>query len=127
VLGVDGDGLAGQLGEVDAVAAAVEGQLETVVQGAFGAHALADAGLVQDVHRALFEHAGADRGFDLGPGARFEHDRFDALQVQQVGKQQAGRAGADDGDLGAHGLSPCALLVCLHLDAAAARKEWIKA
>ena len=51
-----------------------EGELDTVVQRAFLAHALADAGLVQDVHAALLQHAGADRRFDLGAAARFEHD-----------------------------------------------------
>ncbi len=85
VLRVDRDRVAGQFLQVDAVALAAEGQFEAVVQRPFAPHALADAGLVQDIHAALLEHAGADGRLDVGAAARFQHDRFDALQVQQVG------------------------------------------
>ena len=125
MLGVDGNGFAGQLVQVDAVALPVEGQLEAVMQRALAAHAFADAAVAQDVHGALLEHAGADRRLDLFLAAGFEHDRFDALQMQQVGKQQARGAGADDGDLGAHvGLRW--VLVWIHRNAAFLREEWIK-
>ena len=51
---------AGQPGEVDAVAVAVKGNVEAVVQQPLGVHARADAGLVEQVRRRLLEHAGAD-------------------------------------------------------------------
>ena len=38
-----------------------------------------------------------------------QHDRVDALPVQQVRQQQPGRPGADDPDLGAHATSLVAL------------------
>jgi hypothetical protein len=34
----------------------------------------------------------------------FEDDVVDAVPVQQLPEQQSGRAGADNGDLGSHGL-----------------------
>ena len=54
------------------------------------------------VHRALLEHAGAHPLLDVLAAARLEHDGLDPVQVQQVGEQQAGRAGADDADLGVY-------------------------
>ena len=69
---------------------------------ALAAHALADAGFVQQVDRALLEHAGAQRRLDFLAAARLEHDRFDAAQVQQVREQQARGSRADDADLCAH-------------------------
>ena len=50
----------------------------------------------------LLEHAGAHALLDVLARARLEDDRLDALQVEQVGQQQPGRAGADDPDLGVH-------------------------
>ena len=64
VLRVDRDRMAGQLGQRDAAALPFERQFETVVQRAFGLHPRAEARFVEQVHRALFEHAGADRRFD---------------------------------------------------------------
>ena len=103
MLGVDGNGLARQLAQVDAMTLPIEGQVEAVMQCAFGTHALAHAAVVEDVHRALFEHAGANGRLDVLPGTTLQDDRFDTLQMKQVGKQQACRAGADNRDLGTHG------------------------
>ena len=58
-LAVDHDALAaGQAVQVDAVALAAEQQLDAVVRQAFCAHAGVGTGLLQQVHRDLFEHAG---------------------------------------------------------------------
>ena len=57
---------------------------------------------LEQVDRALLEHAGADRRLDLLAAARLEHHRFDAAQMQQVREQQARGSRADDPDLGAH-------------------------
>ncbi len=85
MLGIDGNGLAGQLSQVDAVTGAIEGQLYTVMQCALAAHALAYTSLGQDIHRALLQHAGADGAFYIRARARFEDDRFYASKMQQVG------------------------------------------
>jgi hypothetical protein len=73
-----------------------------VVDEALAVQALGDAGGVEQVDRRLLEHAGPHAGLDVGARARLEHDRLDALQVQQVGQQQPGRAGPHDPDLGLH-------------------------
>ena len=82
MLRIDGDRAAGQRGQIDAVTLTVERQLDAVMQRAFGLHALAEAGRDQDVHRVLFQHAGADSRFDIGARAGFQHHGFDALQMQ---------------------------------------------
>ena len=63
-------------------------------------HPLAHLGLVQQVHGALLEHAGADAPFDIvrGSGARRRSSRCPAKR-QQARQQQPGRSGADDADL----------------------------
>src|SRR5688572_2390032 len=99
VLDVDGDRPPGELGERDAVTAAGEAQIDAFVYEAFALHALADAALRQQVDRALLEHAGADGRFDLLAAARLDDNRGDAFEVQEMGKQQPGGAGAHDGDL----------------------------
>ena len=94
---------AGELGEVDAVPAPVEAQLEAVVDEALAVQALAHAGLVEQVDRALLEHAGAHARLDVrrGSAPRGRPTRC-PRRCEQVGQQQPGRAGADDPDLGVH-------------------------
>ena len=99
LLAVDGDALPGELREVDAVALAVELQVDRVVHGAFGQHAPAHAAVAQQVGRPLLEHAGPHAGLDVGAGAAFDDDAPDPRQMQQVRQHQARRAGADDADL----------------------------
>ncbi len=106
VLRVDRDRMAGKSGQVDTAPLAFESQFKTVMQRPFGLHARADTCLGEQVHRALFEDAGADGGFDLFASARFEYDRVDAAQVKKMGKKQACRPGTNDANLGAHELSP---------------------
>ena len=77
-------------------------ELDALVDGALAVHPLSDAGLAQGVHGSLLEHAGAHALLDVLAVARLQHDGLDPVQVQQVGEQQAGRAGADDGDLGVY-------------------------
>jgi hypothetical protein len=60
LLPVDGDGPAArQVAQRDAVAAAVEAQLDAVMDEALALEPLAQPGRPQQVHRALLEHAGA--------------------------------------------------------------------
>ena len=94
---------AGQRLQVDAVALAAEGQLDAIVHQALAVHALAHARLVEQVDADLLQHAGADAAEHVVGAALLEHDVVDAGLVQQLAEQQAGRAGADDDDLGAAG------------------------
>jgi hypothetical protein len=100
LLAVDHDRAADQLLEVDPVPLAVVAQLDPLVDRALAVHPLADARLAQGVHRALLEHAGAHALDHVLLVAVLEHDRLDPVQVQEMREQQAGRAGADDADLG---------------------------
>ncbi len=84
------------------MAAAGEAQFDAVVDRALALHAFAKAERAKQVDGALLEHAGANRRLDIGAAAVVEHDRLDALPVQQVRKQKARRACADDANLGAH-------------------------
>ena len=68
-------------------------------------HARADAGLVEQVDRDLFDDAGAHAAKNVFVGLPLEDDVVDAMLVQELTEQQSSRAGADNGDLGAHALS----------------------
>ena len=110
VLAVDGDPApAAEPGEVDALAAAGEAQLQPLVDQAFALHARADAGLDEQVGGALLEHARADPLLDVLSAVALEHHRGDALEMQQVRQQEPRRPGADDANLGLHGSAVSAL------------------
>jgi hypothetical protein len=87
---------------VDAVARALEEQLDALVRQALGLGAGVDAGTRQQVHGDLFEHAGADAPQHVVAALAFDDDVVDASLVQKLPEQKAGGAGADDRDLGAH-------------------------
>ncbi len=89
--------------QVDAVALALEQELDAVVRQARGMGTGTHAGFLQQVHGDLFEHAGTDAAEHVVGTALFDDDGVDAGCVQQLAEQQAGRAGADDGNLGTHG------------------------
>jgi hypothetical protein len=100
---------AGQAVHVDGVAYPAEHQLDAVVHRAPVVHARAHAGLVQQVHRDLLQDAGADAAQHIVATLALQDHVVDAGLVQQLAEQQAGRACADDGDLGSgggHGASP---------------------
>jgi hypothetical protein len=101
-LAVDGHPLAGERAEVDAVALAGEAQLDAVVHQADPMHPLADLGRIEQVDRALLEHARADLPLDVCPAAAFQDDRVDALKMQELGEQQARGSRAHDANLRAH-------------------------
>ena len=77
----------------------VEAQFDAVMNQPFAPHALAHARFVEQIHRALFEHARADALLHVLARLALDHDRVDALQVEQVRENQAGRSGSDDADL----------------------------
>ena len=62
----------------------------------FAVHARAQADLAQQRDGAGFEHAGANPLQHMGAGLPLQHDAVDAVAVENMGKQQSGRAAADD-------------------------------
>ena len=94
---------AGQLMQVDAVALALEQQLDAVMRQAIGMGAGAHACLVQQVHADLLQHPGADAAEHVVGAALLDDDGVNARLVEQLTEQQAGGAGTNDGNLGAHG------------------------
>ena len=95
-LAVDHHGLAGGGLHVDAVAVAAEGELDAVMDQAFGMRALAGADLVEQRHRAFLEQAGADAAEHIFAGLALQNDVVDAVAVQQLPEQQSRRTRADD-------------------------------
>src|SRR5207237_8179198 len=93
-----------ELAERNPVPLAVELQLDAVVDDPLPLHAVADAGLGQQLDRPLLEHAGADAVLDVVAAAVLEHHGLDPLPLEQPRERQACRAGPDDADLRANGL-----------------------
>jgi hypothetical protein len=107
-LAVDHDVLpAGQALEINVHAATIEDQFKAIVGQAFGVHALANPGLAQQLHHALFEHAGADAAEDVVGRLPFQDHSVDPSVVQQLAEQQPRGAGADNGDLSLEGFHCC--------------------
>src|SRR5262245_21944902 len=86
---------AGQAGKVDAMAAPAEAQFDAAMNESLSPHAFSRAAFAKQVRRRLLEHTGANALLDVLPAAIFENDRLDALQMQEVRKQQPRRPGAD--------------------------------
>src|SRR5919112_2973407 len=105
LLAIDHDVAPGKIGEVDAVAAPAEAQLDPLVDGPLAVHPLSDARLPQESRRLVLEHTGTDRRLHLLAAAQLEHDRLDALQVQQVREQRPRRSTSDDPNLCSHARS----------------------
>ncbi len=101
-LAVDHHRLAGHFLERNAVADAVDANLDAVVHQAVAVHAAADARLVEQVHRDLFDHAGADAAEHVLAGLALENDVVDTVLMKELAEQQSRRARPDNGDLGAH-------------------------
>ena len=103
-LTIDRDVAAGEAADVDAVPVSVELQLDAIVRQTFRVQAGCDAGVLQQRHGALFEHARADPGQTRSPAALLDHDGVDAPAMEQATEQQPRRARSDDGDLRPHGV-----------------------
>ncbi len=78
-----------------------ESQLDALVHHALAVETVGDAHLAQQVHRALLEHPRAHARLHVAALTGLEHHRLDAEAVEQVAEDQAGRACAHDGHLGA--------------------------
>jgi hypothetical protein len=79
---------AGELVHIDAVALPAETQFDPVVDHPFLLHPITDTRVGQHVNRVLLEHARPDSVFDVVAAAVLEHDRLDALKVQEVREHQ---------------------------------------
>ena len=93
---------------------ALEQQVKAAVNQAFGMHALAHTGFVQQVHGHLLQHTGTDAREDIVAALTLDDDGVNARFEKQLAQQQARRACADDGHLGAcgaHGVSPSKILI----------------
>jgi hypothetical protein len=100
LLAVDGDRPpAGQIGERDAVAAAIEAEQDAVVDQPLALQPVGQPEAVQEIDGALLQHAGAHALLDVVAAPVLEHDRGDAGAVEQVREHQPGRTSSDDGDL----------------------------
>ncbi len=102
VLAVDHYMPPGQGAEIDAMVLASEAQPDALMQQALVPHPLADAGLHQDVLGRVLQHARPDTVFHVVTRARFQDNRVDALQMQQMGQQQPGRPRPDNPHPRAH-------------------------
>ncbi len=83
-LAIDGDRLAGQGGEIDAVARAAEAEFDALMDQAFRMQALGDARLFQQSYRAVFDQSGADAAQHMVAAAPLENDIVDARGMQQL-------------------------------------------
>jgi hypothetical protein len=102
LLPVDGDALAHQFTKVDVVERAIETEMDAVVGQPLALHALADAGVDQQIARPLLDQAGADAALDIVAVAVLDDDGLDALEMQKVREHEAGGPGADDPNLCTH-------------------------
>lgn len=91
---------AGEVLEVDMGQSAIECEFEAIMHQAFGVHALAHAGLAQQVDHALFQHPGTDAALHVIGALALKNQGLDTGVVQQLAEQQPRRTGANDGDLG---------------------------
>ncbi len=67
---------------------------------ALAIHARAEADLAQQFDAAGLQHAGANPRQHIGAALPFQHDAVDAVAMEDMRQQQAGRAAADDRHLG---------------------------
>src|SRR5690349_6359674 len=85
VLSVDGDRAAAcESGKIDTVPPAGEGDEHSVVPHALATQPRADSGLVQEIHRGLFEDSGAYPIQNVGFTADLDRHGIDACPLQQM-------------------------------------------
>ncbi len=84
-------------------AAPPEAQVDATVDEAFAAHALADTDGLEQIDRAVLEHAGTNALLAIRAAAQLEHDRCDPGPPQQHREHEPGRSRTDDPDLRARG------------------------
>src|ERR1700722_1006100 len=106
VLRVNRDRLPGQLREINPMPRYSESQLNAIVNKSFALQPRTDSGLHHQLDRAVLQHASANPALAICARLAFEHDRLDALQMQQVRQHQACRSSADNSNLRSHSRNP---------------------
>ena len=94
---------AGKLFEIDMVRAPRKPQVHPVMNQPFPPHPLARADFLQQINRALLQHACAHAFFAIFPAASLDHHRLDALPMQQVREHQPRGSRSDNSYLCSHG------------------------
>ena len=103
VLPVDRDGLAaGQVSEINVMATPLKADVEPVMSEACASEPRPDTHRVEQIHRALLEYARPHAIDHVLAAAILDDDRIDAVEMQQVSKQQPCRTCTDDSDLRSH-------------------------
>ena len=102
-LAIDHHGLAGQARHIDPDKAFAIGQVEAFLDQPFSLEPRVEAEPFHQPDGDLFQHPGADARQHVIGCLAFHHHTVDAFGPQQVAKEQAGRTGADNGNLGFHG------------------------
>jgi len=119
VLAVDRDGLSGrELRHVDAVPSPVEADVDAFMAKPAALQPLIDTHSAEQIHGALFEHAGADAVNHVLSAAVFDDDGIDAHEMQDMPEQQPGWTGADDAYLSAamHAIEASSSIVPMRLE-----------
>src|SRR5689334_19784042 len=88
-LAVDGDALARQRLQRDAVALAAEADFHASMRETLGVQARSDAGALEYLDTTLFKDASADTPEHVLGAAVLHDDRLDALAMKQLAQQQA--------------------------------------
>src|SRR5262249_4134300 len=83
----------------------IEAEIDSVVEHRLALHALADAGLDQEIACPLLDQAGANAALDVLAAAVLQDDRVDARTLQEMRQHQPGPARANDSNLRAHSFS----------------------
>ena len=100
-LAIDRDGLAARMAaKVNALPHTIHTERKTMMHQALHLHARANTRLLQKLRRGLFNHAGANAPQHVIRAALFQNNGLDPRLVQQLAKQQPGRTGPNNRNLG---------------------------
>ena len=104
MLGIDRDAFpASELLKVDAMAATVEAQLDSMMCETLPLHPSANSHFVEEIDCALLQYASSNAFLNILPTPIFNDQGLNALQMKKLGKYQSRGTGTDDSDLGANG------------------------
>jgi hypothetical protein len=81
---------------------AIDANLHALVDQAIGMHAVADSGFIEEIHRNLFNDAGAHAPEHVFRCLPFKDDIGDAAAVQELPKQQSRRTRTNNNYLRPH-------------------------
>ena len=86
--------------EINALPHTIHTERKTMMHQAFRLHARANTRLLQKLRRGLFNHAGANAPQHVIRAALFQNNGVYPRLVQQLAKQQPGRTGPNNRNLG---------------------------